>query len=384
MLNNLNFFQTQPVQVPVTDSKLEVPLGRVVDVVLSENHPDFESLGKWRSIGAIKFRPINSPILEDRETNTIVAFPYSIDMRQLPIIGEIVELISGVRPNPTSNQSTDSKAVYYKKVLAPWNTPNHNYTPDYVQRLGEFDYGYGFEEQPDIAPLYPFAGDTIYQGRQGQSIRFTGTKHSNPNFVPVDDQNNGKPITVISNGQIETDNGFEHIVEDINQDASSIWMVSDHIIGLELATQKRDSFKDPVVEVDRYQGSQIAANADRVVINGRENDVLVSAKEHVGVNADIIGIDGKKYVAVDAKKIHLGKKALQEQQPVLRGEKTTEWLDELLDRLATFSDILKTMNPTDPIGSITKIQTYGVALQTYVSALKTKLPTLKSTKVYTE
>ncbi len=32
----------------------------------------------------------------------------------------------------------------------------------------------------------------------------------------VDDSNNGKPYILISNGQIKTDNGVDHIVEDIN------------------------------------------------------------------------------------------------------------------------------------------------------------------------
>ena len=49
----------------------------------------------------------------------------------------------------------------------------------------------------------------------------------------------GKPFTIISNGQIDTVDGIAHIVEDINKDANSLYFLSDHKVPLIAAKYKK-------------------------------------------------------------------------------------------------------------------------------------------------
>ena len=102
-------------------------------------------------------------------------------------------------------------------------------------------------ELSDVNPLFPFPGDILLQGRQGQSVRIGGNK--SPQNPLVDAANNGKPYILISNGQLKTDNGIDHIIEDINKDPNSLYFLSDHKSDLLAANTKRDSYD--VVQIGR-------------------------------------------------------------------------------------------------------------------------------------
>jgi hypothetical protein len=92
--------------------------------------------------------------------------------------------------------------------------------------LGEY-----FQEKLNIKPLLPYEGDTIIEGRFGNSVRFGSTNISDKVKTPngwSDVGELGDPITIIKNGQsdLSDDKGWIHNIEDISTDASSIYMTS--------------------------------------------------------------------------------------------------------------------------------------------------------------
>ena len=74
--------------------------------------------------------------------------------------------------------------------------------------------------------MIPFEGDMILEGRFGNSIRFGSSNPRGKNEWSENDSE-GEPITIISNGQGSTE---YTPLEDINNDASSIYLTSNHNI----------------------------------------------------------------------------------------------------------------------------------------------------------
>ena len=78
--------------------------------------------------------------------------------------------------------------------------------------------------------MTPFEGDSIIEGRYGQSVRFGSTVTDFKGFNPWSDTGeNGSPITIIRNGQGRlTDplDPFSTTVENINSDGASIYLTT--------------------------------------------------------------------------------------------------------------------------------------------------------------
>jgi hypothetical protein len=221
----------------------------------------------------------------------------------------------------------------------------------------------------------------ILEGRLGQSIRFAGGNSKKSPFT--DDSNVNKPLIIISNGQKEAENGFQHIVEDINEDPTSIFLTSDHNIPLTLANDKRDSYDTKPDTPSNYKGAQLLFNSNRITINSKESDILLS---------DTVNIDGKDYMCIDADKIYLGVKARTNsganKQPAVLGHRMEAFMQDVLDQLIS---IAKAMGKAKTIkgDAIPTINLRGNSSKRVLRQLKRQLnpkgnSNLKSKKLYIE
>ena len=353
---------------------------RVVNVILENNDPSL--------IGSINYRVIGSATSEE-SPDLPIAYPSQGSIKKLPLKGEIVVLES--LPDSNLFTSISSKKVYYTRTVDIWNHPSYNGYPDEYQPVTVGDLGRGVIEPITVNPLLPFQGDMLIEGRQGQSIRFTGFKSeladgTNINTF-VDDKNNGKPLIIISNDQISTDNGFDHIKEDVNEDSTSIYLTSDHVIPLEAASNKRDSYNITGSYVpenfDTYRGSQLIANSGRIVLNSKEDSILLSATRTVGLNGQSINLDGEEYIALHAPNIYLGLNSSKEKQPVLLGTETVKLLKDLVDLLRTFSRELVRAR-TFSGESIPKFLEIFFLISGKLNTIEGQLDSLKSKKVWVE
>jgi len=230
---------------------------RVKDIILNIEHPQAIELGGYDSIGTIYFTRLDENIpLEKTWTNiTNTARPLFSFLKNYPLINEIVLIQSSY--DKSIYQIGNTSTNYYLPNLNIWNHPHHNALPttkemqddaskqDYEQTQngivvrqvedGSTDINLGdyFSESLEIKPLLPYEGDTIIEGRFGNSIRF-GSTNISEDILPENKNrwsNEGKtgdPITLIRNGQLKnTDKkGWVHIIEDIDDDASSIYLTS--------------------------------------------------------------------------------------------------------------------------------------------------------------
>ena len=363
-----------------SSSGISISYGRVVSIILDPFHKEYDNYGKSQSINGVLYRPLGKAI-DEEESDLLFAYQGANNLKRVPLKGEIVKVISA--PSEVRTNSPVASKSYWTEIVPLWNTPEHNAYPDTLQSgEGEADLGEEFEEKGDVNPLQPFPGDILLEGRQGQSLRFTGTSHDENPWV--DSSNNSKPLIILSNGQKETDNGMDTIVEDINEDPTSIYITSDHKVELDPANTKRDAWDSEPVEASEFKGAQVMVNSDRLYFNSREESTLFSAKEAFGVNANSIHFDGVDYIGLDAKKIYLGKVALsREDEPVLLGQTTTDFLEDFIKLFQAMIKTMATMPPAPP-AAIAKMMAQANAILPQLPPLKQRLPRLHSKKVFTE
>lgn len=355
-------------QSQIADLKSQIVAARVTDIVLDENHPKWNIVGRWNGIGAIFYEFVNQSATG---TGTNYALPYDAQSKTYPLVNEIILLFS--LPNNNMGQSTNSKSYFYLKPLGIWNHPHHDAYPnpttygpnpqqDYkatesgaVRQVtdGSTDINLNspinpsqntFVEKIDIHPLMPFMGDSLLEGRYGQSLRFGSTAKSksaiNNNYS--NSGNNGDPITILRNGQPTkvSPEGWIPITENIRQDLSSIYLTSyQQLKTFKVASELYQSYTTPPVVPSLFTQPQIAINSNRVVINAASDSVLLSAQQSIGLSTNgSVNIDATSNY-ISSNDIRLGSKDAK--QSVLLGDDTIELLKQLTGAVKDLATILQ-------------------------------------------
>ena len=233
---------------------------RVIDIILDINHPRAEEFGGYDAIGTIFWSYVNEPNQAEDSKYLNSAKSFFSFIKQYPLKNEIVLLIDAPNKNytfSTSAQTRDATLKYYLPNVNIWNHQHNNALPDMVYHLEEEEkinysntgntvirtaegdnsvevpLGEYFNENLSIQPLLPFEGDTIVEGRFGNSIRLGATaKEANDKTAYSTKGETGDPITIIRNGALveEKDNGWEHTIENINSDHSTIYLTSNQVL----------------------------------------------------------------------------------------------------------------------------------------------------------
>lgn len=330
--------------------------GRVISVVMDDTHPRYKELGGSKAIGAVELVDVSGGTADYSSTtknqNYRVAFPLQPGVKNYPLINEIVYLVS--QPTKKLQERTTAISLYYISVVNLWNHPHHNAIPysagsstpanskNYqdtalgsVNKLtdssGEIKFGDYFLERSNIFPLQPFEGDSIYEGRWGNSIRFTGTAPNRNPWSTVGTQ--GDAITIIRNGQTETPNknGWDFTVEDINTDASSIYLTTTQKIPLTTATNYFSYKSNPPISPEKYTGKQIILNSGRLVFNTAEDHLMLSSAKSISLSStETVNVDAPE-MTIQTEKLFLGSKSATE--PLLLGDTTVELLKEMISVL---------------------------------------------------
>ena len=364
MANNYNYNQ-QSFSVPTQKVTAQAITARVMDIILDSSHADYRGP---QSIGVIKYALEGSV-----NTNTPIkslpsAFPKNSNIRQYPLKGEIVQLL--ILPTEEVSRSQGSKKVYYSEPVGIWNHPHHSSTP---LPSSELELGKDFKEVSDVNPLSPFEGDFLLEGRQGQSFRFSSTVKGK---TPWKGEDNSKPIIVISNGQVKTEEGFSHITEDINKDHTSVYFTSNQRIGLE-PSYVLGECHEPTPPKD-YTRSQLIGSSDRVHLNGRDSIILTSTN-HLNLGSEGVYVEGGALTTIDAPRINLGAKA---DSKGVKGDQLKELLKEILKELNSVGTLLtKAAIGEEPVIQVVDA---GKSLINFSGKKLTELDLILSNKTYIE
>jgi len=290
----------------------------VVDVVVNDDHPEYMMDGY--NIGAIKFRLLKSQM--HRADDTLHwALPIDANITEYPLLNEVVIVIESLqrwyytRKLNTSSRVTSHGMFGLNEELSPAvsstkrtesfikSTATPSVKVNNTNKLGKY-----FVEKPGIYRLRHDEGDIVFEGRSGQSIRFGAAWRKGTNFQSNADQAPNLLLRVgpsAKSPNVKSPYGL--VVEDVNKDDSSLYLVSDQIVPLQFATEKNSVHTKSIVNFpSRLDGRQIVINTDRFVINTRANQIMgFSGKGiHWTANEDYTvdsGRDVLKFVIRDTK-----------------------------------------------------------------------------------
>jgi signal peptidase I len=353
--------------------------GRVVHVILSDKDPYYDNPS---TINGVYYRILGSVGAENEIRRLPFAYQGSSTYRTIPLPGEIVKIENGAGPESLDN--IGETVAYWKEIVNIWNHPHHGAGPDTTQQDWRDNLLKSFPEQKTINPLKANPGDTLIEGRLGQSIRLGGAQGETS---LIDSTNTGKPVIVISNGQIQTKNGSELIEEDINEDFNSIYLLSDHKIPLLPANSKEDTYDTLPTAINRYKGNQVAVNGGRLVFNAKEDAILLKARQSIGLSGESVNLDANRYICLDSPKIYIGSRARTAtesvRQSAVLGKQLETWLETLLNTLEILSSAMSSASAVGA-GPVIELNTTGPVLKSTVTTLKSQLKSFQSKKVFIE
>ena len=344
---------------------------RVKFVLLNGNdYPiTWEKYGKYSGMGGILFEEINNPGNDNLESLTF-AKPLHTNIKSLPIVNEIVYIISLPGPNAQRNPSSGEE-LYYFQTVNIWNSVHHNALPNSIAndpsnaqkyssteagveiqsdvQGNKIQLGLTFKERNNIRNLQPFEGDILLEGRWGNTMRLGSTvSNSTPSNMWSNSGVNGEPIIILKNGQTNSEaDPWIPQVEDINSDMSSIYLTSNQQIPIEGASVDYNSYTSPPENPNIFTGEQVLINSGRLYFNAKKDSILLSANTSINLNTqDTVNIDSKNSFIVDTREIYLGSKNATE--PVILGNKFLDDFKKLLTEIVSLTTVLPTVGTQIP------------------------------------
>jgi hypothetical protein len=187
-------------------------------------------------------------------------------------------------------------------------------------------------------------GDSLMEGRYGQSIRFGSTAKSKSEISNnwSSTGNNGDPITILRNGQPTnvSDRGWIPITENISQDLSSIYLTSYQTIPFSIANENFVSYTTKPTTPASYANPQVILNSDRIILNAKNDSILISGQNSVGISSNgSVNLESTSEMNLSSKLVRLG--GVKANQSVLRGDETVAYLKVLITELQNLSEALK-------------------------------------------
>lgn len=360
--------------------------GRVVDTILTSAHPRYVEKGEVAGLYGIFYTEYGKGVEGSTDLDNLqFAYcknPYLITP---PLEGELVKIENTINIGPVLNTPKSTKSY---ETLNLWNNPASNTYRNVYKEIEESEDVRGFLERETV-PTKAAQGDVLFQGRKGQSIKFTASKLEDTPWR----QDKTSPMVIIKNTASEVEDTFTPVYEDINKDTSSIYLTENHLVNLKPASERRETYNSSPTPIKEYNKPQAIITSGRVVLNAKNDSVLISGGTSIGLSAhESVNIDSDAYIGLDSEKIYLGKKARtspsQRKEGVLLGNQTEDFLEQLLRMVEGLAIDMQTATTVDgkPIPLLNKRASQMLAT---TKVLRNRInprggSSLKSKKVFVE
>ena len=230
-----------------------------------------------------------------------IVFPLDTNVKRTPVVGEMVYLVP--RVSSDSSATASKPKLYYTSPVSLQKNVNHNAIPkgyttiktggadtgDYASAAAgnanasstsAFSFDFGFEEVKDVSGLQPFSGDVIVEGRFGQTIRLGYTpSNAQTTQSPSWTGDSTSPISIFRNTQ-NTSGWNKFVIEDVNEDDTSLYMTSKQKISLSQA----HPFSLGVKPANLHGDPQFLVNSDRVLLNAKKDRVILAGTADVNIS----------------------------------------------------------------------------------------------------
>lgn len=282
--------------------------GLVVDVILDQFHPQYSKDGY--NVGMVKIRMFTQDHSRDDELLSW-AYPMDSTIQEMPLVGELV-MVNKVLGNffysrklYIAHRIQENAMINLNKLLnnRPEQLSGGITSQEKEVVLDAHKFGRYFKPDSRVRPLKHFEGDVIIQGRMGHSVRFgssqmePGNKGMAPNII----LRTGQAKDVQTNAST-ADSIYGLILEDPDNDVSSIWMTSDQVIPFEQITKEAGSnFRSLVNQPQKYDGGSILINSDRVILDAKKTHIMLFSNDEIYLNSyNNTSIDTDKSIMLTA------------------------------------------------------------------------------------
>ena len=395
---------------------------RVTSVVLNSNSEYFTAVGGWSGIGTVRFQLTEAAPSSQTKNNTKGSFarPLLPFLKNYPLVNEFVLLF--FLPNQEKTQISGNGDYYYLNPIGIWNSQHHNAFPDNYDPYNNsapsmqksvFDIiagnvqkqstqpltlnlngnsGGTFIEKPNIHPILSFAGDNIFEGRFGNSIRLGATSNVTAEITNNWSKSgaNGNPITILRNGQPPTSqtDGWVPVTEDINVDLSSIYLTSNQQIPLDIAVARKVEGETSTIPFSAviskapispksFNQQQVILNSGRLLFNTNTDSILFSSQKSIVLEAiEDVGIksqNGNLSLLSDKGNVSIGQ--VNAKQSAVLGDAFMDQFASLLNSLMQLADALNkepSLNATPAVAYLMKDS---------ITNIQNQIPNLVSQKV---
>lgn len=385
-----NLFSTLSDVIGVADDEIikkHVTTGVCTDIVRNEEHEDYPTL----AIGTIQFKFIEDLAQNYNFNRASYAIPLDLGMQELPLIGESIIIYRMPNYKAKSEQYFYSRRINLNNTLQYSTYPNiievltsrnrssdlnssmqlrrrggpSVYSEQPIENIGEEKY----RQKQNLYPLKNFDGDIIVQNRYGASIRLgssqmqdalnqkTDPKENKLILGPTNKFNNDA-LLIFRVGQRQEPNVTLNSnvvtplsVEDINLDSSCFVMSEKQDINFyfssNFTTLEELGIIDYTQTIDDGTGNsktilsnnQAILNSGRIVLNSKENDVILSSERDsiFGSNRNVIADAGSNiYLNPAVGKIFLG--TISGDNSVAKYEELRVVLEDILNMIRTLSN----------------------------------------------
>ena len=368
----------------------------VLEVIYEDKTPSL--------IYGIKAKIIDGrPVTDAESPSVLTAIPLNFSYIRVPIVGEVVLVLQA--PSSYATATRNSLTNYYLDIVSLQASVHHNAIPTVTKTkvtkgnadgnsdsYNESSTGNtnketppapdkNFSENPSVKPLQPYVGDVIFEGRYGNSIRFTTTPKSGTFTVqPKFSDAVGSPITIFRNTKQSKDtkkiNDF--VTEDFTNEENVIVQASGQKLEFEQASGMLTAAKKHKVTSwkDENWGTtpQTLISSGRIVFNSTQKEIIAFAKSGIGLSSETtIALDAKDAISLNAEKIELGTDG---KEALILGNAFKTWMEN-------FIQILSTMTPISPVGP--RVPLVGTPQWAAIEALKAQIqPLLLSEVAFTK
>lgn len=312
--------------VNIVDNEFyEIEPAEVLDIILNDQHENFET---YEDIGKARVRLMYSQTNSKDKSVIVWAKPLKSNIKDFPLKHEVVLVAYYISREQVEHDDTTTSIPirpYYSKTINALTSPHHNALLNVSLRditnaeVTSLQLGNKFKINDKIRPLQQYEGDITYEGRNGQSIRLGHNENITASNIKI---RTGQQTDSIPNITVAPIN------EDINLDASSLYLTENEETDIQLSNQRNKAFKSfPSV----FNGSQAIINSNRIILNSKEEQIIATAKNgiHLATGNNQIVIAGEETI-IDSDKIYLGNKA---KENVVLGKKLESLLGELIDAI---------------------------------------------------
>ena len=292
--------------------------------------------------------------------------------------------LNTITNNPTWNDDpqfvkeipfTDSQqTIAQNPIVEKGQSENFNRETLYPRMIKkqkiELDYGKAIKET---------TGDTLFEGRHGNSIRI-GSRSNNPYvFISnkrhpwnkIESINDGSLLSIISNGTID-----QHLGGGFNSDNNLIKFqlqsdtVENNTYPIGTVHSDLNNGADIQDTIYGYNGNQMLLHSDRITLNSKLDDIFISSIKDIYIGSGRhLSLTSPTSLNILSNNVNIGNPKQSTMESMVLGEKLKEVLNDIVNLLPTIK-IPTMLGPQVPMPDI----------QAKITQITTKIDNITSTK----